>query len=99
MALRAMSQSLLRSDLEHNREEVERVAEEYTRLRVRRNDLMVRAYALWTDSDLPGAGLGVTDLAEATGLSRQAIYAIVTHQGSAEARHAARAERDGQLSI
>lgn len=94
-----VSNSLLRADLAHNREEIERVAAEYTRLRVRRNDLMVRAYALWTDSDLPGAGLGVTDMAETTGLSRQAIYATVTRHGSAEARRAARLEQEGQLSI
>jgi hypothetical protein len=89
----------LRSQLADNRREIEGVAETYATLRRRRSDLMVRAYALWVDPELPGAGLGVTDLADVTGLSRQAIYGVVGSQGSAEARAAARRERDGQLSI
>ena len=85
--------------LDANTQDIRQCSLEYARLRTVRNALMVSLYARWLDEKVLSDRAGVTELSTRTGLSRVAIYAVVSSRGSAEARAAAVLERHGQTRL
>ena len=66
-------QQQLRAKLATNRDDLDRVTQQQDELRAARAELIRKAHE---------AGLGVTELAELTGISRRAVYDVLNEGGN-----------------